>query len=70
MVTLIVALILTGSIILCLEVRPAARFFQDQTGGELLGSIALLEELEINGMKQWISVRGKEFCPHSLFLGK
>ncbi len=60
MVTLIVALILTGSIILYLGVRPTARSFQDQTGGELPGSIALLEELEINGMKQWISVRGKD----------
>ncbi len=57
---LVLIVLLLSSAIIYLGVRPTARPIQDQTGEELPGSVALLKELEINGMKQWISVRGKD----------
>ncbi len=46
--------------IICLGVKPRARIFKDDQGKVIPGSIALLEELEINGMKQWVSIRGRD----------
>ena len=45
---LAITVLLLGSAILYLGVRPATRPIQDQAGEELPGSIVLLEELEIN----------------------
>ena len=41
----------------------------DANGDPLLGSIATLEKVTLNGSRQWISIRGSDVCkPVLLFL--
>jgi len=46
--------------LILLGIHPSTRPFKDENGNELPGSIALLQELEINGLKQWILIRGAD----------
>ncbi len=57
---LITLLLLAGTGILLLGITSSVRPFRDENGNELPGSIVVLQELDINGMKQWISIRGKD----------
>ena len=57
---LIILIILIGAGLFYLGLKPSVRPFKDETGHELPGSIAELEAIEINGMKQWISIRGRD----------
>jgi len=59
-IALILLLLLIGTCILYLGIRSSVRPFKDEAGNELPGSIAVLEAVEINGINQWISIRGKD----------
>lgn len=57
---LIMLLVAIGAGIFTLGIRPSVRLFTDAAGSELPNSIAVLRDLEINGMKQWVSIRGRD----------
>ncbi len=57
---LIVLFVLITAAVFLLGVTPMARPFRDEKGAELKGSVAELLALDVNGQKQWISIRGKD----------
>ncbi len=57
---LIIFCLCIAAALLFLGIKPAARPFYDQKGKLVANSIARLEAIEINGMKQWISIRGRD----------
>lgn len=60
---LILLLVLIGisiTAVLYLGITSSTKPFKDTAGKQIEGSIARLEELEINGLKQWILIRGKD----------